>query len=380
MKSLRKLFIIFVMLLIAAPAMAIVYGDCPDFGPEWTCEGRVEFSDLATLDENGSVIPGGPLSDELNDWSPVPIVPFHNFELNNGQFQVRRFPDGSGHVRVHNNIGLAVYQPRAWSVYCNDVEQGCPEYNVGKRQFFADFDGDGVPVYDQIMFTPIDVNRMTVTWENKGLIADSHFQSYLAMYTGYQLFPMNFWDFSHGFVDDSDMIFTFPMNVLPDLGVQTVKFHLDADDPSGGYAVYKTYNVTTTEPLPTVSVTKEVDGVTKITIGAVEKKIGLKITWDDPPFKDIMKPGIQLKVYIGSNAWTTLDGHEIYYWIDCPAQMHKMLIPSDSWNELKTALLNEGYTKAYVVIVYRTLETGGGLDEGVFMNRGHSDPVEVPLT
>ena len=179
-------------------------------------------------------------------------------------------------------------------------------------------------------------------------------------------------------------ILYFPPGVLPEAGVQTVKFHLDADDPSGGYFTYKTYNVTTTEPMPSVAALKEVDGETKITIGVMEKKIGLKITWNDPDFKDIMKPGIQLRVYIGGNNGDyetgNLTDHEIYYWIDCPAQMHKLLVTSDAWESLKAQLIGHGFTEAKILIVYRTIEGGDdAADEGQFMNRGHSDLITIPL-
>jgi hypothetical protein len=310
MKALRILIAVLVIMLGGSgAAMAIDPSGCfyidefgnevaMNFGPGWVCEGRLEFSDLATIDENGSVIVGGPLSTEVMEWhsgagfDPMSIMPFHNVDIDDGSFQIRHYSDGTNSVRVNANVGMVVYTPQIWSAYCNDVDAGCPEYNVGVRQFFGNFDVDGVVEFDEYQRTLIDPNRLTVTWEDKGLVADTYIQTYDMNYVKYKLYPINFWDFENAYIENggADMVHAFNTSVLPDVGVQTVKFHLDANDPSGGYFTYKTYNVTTVEPMPTVAATKEVDGVTTIKIGAKEKKIGLKVTWNDPPFKDIMKP------------------------------------------------------------------------------------------
>jgi hypothetical protein len=91
-----------------------------------------------------------------------------------------------------------------------------------------------------------------------------------------------------------------------------------------------------------------------------------------------------LRVYIGANdnGYETgnLGGHEIFFWIDCPAQMHKLLIPKSDWDAFKQQLIDYGFTEAKLMIVYRTIEGGNdAADEGQFFNRGHSDIVTIPL-
>jgi hypothetical protein len=206
----------------------------------------------------------------------------------------------------------------------------------------------------------------------------------------YRAYPMNFWDYDNPAWSGrgvADMYHVFKNAPLPEVGMNTVRIHIDADDPSGGYFVDKVYDVITHDKMPTVAATKEVDGETKVTIGAKEKRIGLKVTWNDPPFKEIMKPGIQLRVYIGGDDNIGFGGHEMFYFIDCPAQLHKMLVTKDSWNSLKARLIDYGYPEARLAIIYRSLydppedENGNLLlhNQGSFWNRGHSDSLTIPL-
>ena len=90
---------------------------------------------------------------------------------------------------------------------------------------------------------------------------------------------------------------------------------------------------------------------------------GRYFQWNDPKFKEIMRPGIQLRVYVGGYARTVSEdmsqgipqNHDTVMWMDCPAQLHKMLIISERWNTLKADLLAAGYSEATVMIVYRTI-------------------------
>jgi hypothetical protein len=220
---------------------------------------------------------------------------------------------------------------------------------------------------EQIDFAPVDPTGVTVRWVEKNLTAQQYAMPYTGKFPKYKLYPINFWDWpavGEGWVSDTDYLADF--FVLPDsTGLQHFEFMIN-----GVVQATYAYVVTSLDPMPTVTATREVDGETKLTMHAKQIKGGLKITWDDPPFKDIQKPGIQLRVYVG--AQTSNGGYERYYWIDCPAQIHKMLVPMDQWQELKDTLIADGFTEATISIVYRTMTDD-------FMNRGHSDPIIVPI-
>jgi len=219
--------------------------------------------------------------------------------------------------------------------------------------------------FEEASLEPVDPTGVTVRWVEKNLIAQQYAMPYTGKFPKYELYPMNFWNWpavGQGWDSNTDYLCDF--FVLPDsTGLQHFEFMIN-----GEVKATSAYDVTTLAPMPTVKATKEVEGETKFTMNAKQIKGGLKITWDDPPFKDIQKPGIQLRVYVG--AATT--GYERFFFIDCPAQISKMLIPMDQWQELKDALIAEGFTEASIGIIYRTMATD-------FMNRGHSDPIIIPL-
>ena len=81
MRKLIGSIVVMAVLVWCGSVMAIDDGGCwytdefgndrnyaEDWGPGWTCEGRLTLDDLATIDANGSVILGGPLYDELATW------------------------------------------------------------------------------------------------------------------------------------------------------------------------------------------------------------------------------------------------------------------------------------------------------------------------
>ena len=131
------------------------------------------------------------------------------------------------------------------------------------------------------------------------------------------------------------------------------------------------FNVTDTRAMPIV---KGVVAATKTYVNGNAIKDGYKLTWSNPPFKGIMTPGIELRVYIGNNEPSS----EIYYWIDCPSQMDRLFIPIAEWDILKGKLLSAGYTKATIFINYRLNVTDANF-KSTYTNRGRSDPITVLL-
>lgn len=222
--------------------------------------------------------------------------------------------------------------------------------------------------FEQVSFDPVDPTGVTVRWVEKNLTAQQYVMPYIAKFPGYALYPTNFWVWPDVGEWSEGVDYLADFYVLPDsTGPQNFEFMIDG-------VVQETvqYNVATLDPMPTVSATKEVDNETKFLIHGKEIKGGLKITWNDPPFKDIQKPGIQLRVYVG--AYSPGQTYERFFWIDCPTQIHKMLVPMDQWQEMKDVLLATGATEASIAIIYRTMN-----NDFSFMNRGHSDSILIPL-
>jgi hypothetical protein len=365
------------------------FGDPVAGMEEWQCNGRVELSDMGTF-EDGIWTTGSDMWTDIQEWdsSGSLIEPFANWQIPNGTLTVRNYNDRPGITRLVMNIGVEVLAPVLWQATCvSGVEEPICEEGVpcpcknGDVSYFMNAIFDGAPELEQMAFDMMDSDRIQVVWKNKGLIADNFIQTYKAVFPKYELYPRNFWNYDRPWVYDADMNFQFPAGVLPEVGWQEFAVHIDYPE---GVVFNKTYYVTTTEPMPSVAAFREVEGKPKSTISVKEIKSGLKITWNDPPFKQIQKSGIQLKVYVGNsnNGYEegNLGGDEIYYWIDSPAQIHKLLIPTENWLPLKTELLAAGFTEAKVLIVYRTIEGGDeATNEGAFMNRGHSDIVTIGL-
>jgi hypothetical protein len=218
---------------------------------------------------------------------------------------------------------------------------------------------------------PFNASRvMNLTWINKNAVASSMVDQTQEMKNvPYQLFPMNFWSYSNQWQTSKGLNFYFP-SVIPDVGEQTFKLTYDTNK-----ILELKFNVTDTRPMPIVALERVTKvGVTKTNINGKVIKDGYKLTWNDPAFKEIMIPGIELRVYVGSNE----PNPEIFYWIDCPSQMSKLLIPTADWDALKTKLLAAGYVQAKILITYRLNVTDPNL-KSIYTNRGQSDPITVLL-
>ena len=218
---------------------------------------------------------------------------------------------------------------------------------------------------------PFNASRVVnLTWINKDAVASSVVDQTQEMKNvPYQLFPMNFWSYSNLWQTSTGLYFYFP-SVVPDVGEQIFRLTYDTNK----ILVLK-FNVTDTRPMPIVALERVTKvGVTKTNINGKVIKDGYKLTWNDPAFKEIMIPGIELRVYVGSND-PNLD---IFYWIDCPSQMSKILIPTADWDTLKVKLLAAGYTQATIFIAYR-LNVTDPIFKSTYTNRGQSDPITVLL-
>lgn len=370
--------------------------------------------------EGNTFVGDGPLWADIMEWdmsgSMAANQPYKNFVVNTGSFQIRHYPVPSPDrilARVTTSAGVRTMVPALWQVQCisgivdqqETVDQNvCPD---GQVAFFMDAQppegcicdetgcGDAndpnnpcnslwPPRMEQVAFDGLPAEDISVRWVNKGVQATVYYMDYVAKFPKYNLYPINFWKYPDSWSAGTDLLFDFPISAgLPETGVQTLEASIaGVQDPY----ILK-YNVTTLDPLPTIAATKETDDGIKTTILAKEIKAGLKITWDDPLFKQIQKPGIQQRIYIGSER----PKYEYYYWIDSPAQLNKILIPINEWNELKQRLISEGFTRAVVSIIYRTIDNDFWNNQaypemfpydpayGVFMNRGHSDLIYIDL-
>lgn len=393
-----------VVLLMAAVTMtwcssafALNPNDCPDwFGPQWQCNGRVELIDMGDFDQDDNFLANGDLWQDIMAWDSGNVIsPFKQFDIENGWMQIRSYatprPGEQNLTRISTQAGKQTFAPVLWSVTCiYDGEVGVDDPNecpLGQEAFFMDADENAMSRMEEVEFESVDTAIVQVRWVEKDLTVDYYQRPWDAVFPKYKLYPINFWDWDRPWSPGTDYNADFGY-VLPDAtGLQHFEFIING-------VVEKTlvYNVTTLDPMPTVAATKETEYGSRMTIRAKEIKSGLKITWNDPKFKDIQKSGIQLRVYVG-NAHTNgyANQYERFFWIDCPAQIHKLLIPMDKWQELKDSLIADGFSAAQIVIVYRTLDNDWfnhrdypdlfsyNPDWGLFMNRGHSDPIFVPL-
>ena len=393
---------------------------CPDWidSSEWQCNGRVLLSGMGHF--NGDTFIGdGPLWGDILAWDqPGNVIPpFKQFDITDGMMQMRSYATESPanvRVRVNTELGVETYAPVLYDVTCisgvTDDPQHCPN---GQEAFFMDalepegcecnefgchddqditWDGQD-PNHpcaqswksrmERIEFEPIDTARVTINWVEKGLVAQQYSRPWEAKFPKYKLYPINFWDWNRPWTTGTD--YNADYFVLPDnTGVQSFEVMVDG-------VVQKTllFNVTTLDPMPTVSATKETADGLKMKLRGKEIKSGLKITWKDPKFKEIQKPGTMLRVYIGNSG--AQSGYEHFYWIDCPAQIHKILVPMEDWQELKDKLIAGGHREAQIAIVYRTIDNNiwnhrdypdmfpYNPEWGQFMNRGHSDSITVQL-
>jgi len=384
---------------------------------EWQCLGKLELTDIGYNFE-------GPEAEALLDWDMSGSVaanpPFPgNFIFGGGTFEIRRFPAGvrDPYVRYRTKIGQEDFVPVYWKAQrvsgvqnpvCDPgVPCPCPDGQVSyfmnavsppgcvcdeSNNWCADIDPSDTsepcnqpwgPEMEAV-FTPLPIEEVDqILWVDKGATAFKEQRESDATIPKYKLYPMNFWDYDNAWKEIYyDFNGHFPPNILPEANsIQTIQFTM-----TDGTVHTREFSITETTPMPTVSATKLTEDGLKMTIRAKEIKTGLKITWDDPKFKEIMRPGIQLRVYVGAYDRTASEymsqdipqSHETFMWIDCPAQLHKMLITSEHWNALKSELLAAGYTEATIMIVYRTIEYDENLGTE-YMNRGHSELITVLL-
>ncbi|CAB5134490.1 hypothetical protein D3OALGA1CA_3445 [Olavius algarvensis associated proteobacterium Delta 3] len=391
------LLMVAVMMTWCGAAFGMNPNDCPGwFGPQWHCNGRVELSDMGGFDDYDNFLADGDLWADIMAWdSGNVIAPFKQFDIENGWMQIRSYatprPGEQNLTRISTKAGKQTFAPVLWSVTCiydGVTGEGDPnECPPGQEAFFMDADENAKSRMEEVDFEPVDPSVVQVRWVEKDLAVDYYERPYDGLFPKYKLYPINFWDWNRNWSPGTDYNADFGY-VLPDSpGLQHFEFIING-------VVEKTlvYNVTTLDPMPTVAATKETDDGLRMTIRAKEIKSGLKITWNDPKFKDIQRPYIQLRVYVGNAHSNGLaNQYERFFWIDCPAQIHKLLIPKDKWQELKDSLIADGFTEAQIVIVYRTLDNDywNHLDYpdlfpfnpewGLFMNRGHSDPIKIPL-
>jgi len=309
-------------------------------------------------------------------------------------------------VRVTNSIVKEILTPVLWKVQCvsgvADDPGTCPD---GQLAYFMDAtppdgcvcdeNGCGDPVdpgdpcnqywsprLERASFAPVEIDQIyEIRWVEKDIIALKERRDSDMVLVRYELYPINFWNFENPYEEYyREVNAHFPYNVLPDANtVQTIRYTM-----ASGVVVEHQFNITDTSPMPNVSATKMTEDGIKATIKSKETKSGLKIVWNDPKFKEIMKPGIQLRVYVGNLEHAnymdadTPSNLETFMWIDCPAQLHKLLIPTHAWNAFKDRLLAAGHSEADIMIVCRTIEEDSNFGT-VYKNRGHSEIITIPL-
>ena len=380
----------------------------------WQCLGKLTLESMGEFNPDGSFNWNGPEAAELLAWAAMTPngvdTPYRQFNVNGGTFSLRHTSEGA-YVKVMTEIGEEIIGNEIVKANCFDPNmcgegigyfvtpmppEGCDGEYVENAQECVDAapelypDGWFNPRDDhplpccriwpnrpvKLYFNPVSNDDVAeVLWVEKNAIGNGKRVNSDGIFPKYKLYPINFWDFDNAWEKVYEEYYvTFPLGMTPEAdSVQTMRFTL-----TNGDVIDRQYRISDVAPMPVVSATKETVDGTKITINAKEKKIGLMITWNDPPFKEIMKPGIQLRTYIGNGLVVDDVQVDRFFFIDSPTQMHKILVPKSNWVAFKDELLAKGHTEADMILMYRTNIFDEEFNTN-YQNRGQSDVVAIPL-
>ena len=349
---------------------------------EWNPDFVAEFGSWGHI-ANGDVL----------DWQ-IRYAPFKGIVIEGSSFDIKRYYDGREYSRVNGSYIDATSEPRIWRVEGPNGEQngffvmdlmppqGCDPGNAN----WGDPNDPCNQVWIDVQFnthgTQLEyADVVSIRWVEKDVFATIERDVETIKYGNYSKYDgnllFNFWKYSD-WEPGVTWYNKFPDGLLPEAGeIQTVEYTF-----ANGEVHTLQYIVPDTRVMPQISIeTVNKEDVARTTFKGKVIKDGLKIVWNDPPLRDIMVPGIELKVYVGRQGpWEgqQAEGDFDFLWVDVPSQMHKLLVPMDEWNSIKDALIAKGETEAVVRIIYRI--RGDNPDLGTsWSNRGYSELISIPL-
>jgi hypothetical protein len=368
---------------LVVSAMGLNTGACTSFpfGPPAQCIGLLEPYDMGDFDANGIWQWNSSFVAEFQGWMGANVnwqtqfaprkTTMANTPPDAARFELRRFfwPVGSHHlttdVRIVFTPTETTLSPSIWRVVGPSPAYSLEGYFLINLQ--DPMDPTNSPpkmyAYESKQITKDRINR--VEWVEEAVSAEQiQDYNYSNKNVPYKLSPTNFWDFSGSWLqpDRWNLRAHFPDGIVPDQDRdQTFNIYYD-----GNKQLQLQFHVTDTRIMPCI---RQSDIKAKLM-----EKDGVKLTWDIPPFKEIMQPNIELNVYAGT-AWRsnlTLDFDDDFYIINVPSQMSNLYIPLANWNDIVEHV--EGVPE--IGIMYR-LNVPSQAFGTTYQNRGLSDPVRL---
>ena len=292
------------------------------------CIGKLELDDMGSFDSNNAWVWDPAFEAEFGAWGVHPEdwqtrhAPTRGIAIQWSSLDIKRYASQDDYTRVMGGLVNSERVPRIWRVEGPAGEQtgyfvgdylapeGCFEgWEPECQDLWIDlqFDDNGAPLNRE------DV--ISIRWVERDALADIGRVPELYKSVPYQQFPRNFWNFDRDYRSDV----TWYNNFAPEVGfpadneLVTIEYTF-----ANGEVHTHEYRVPDTRVMPQVTIeTVNKEDVARTTFKGKVMKDGLKIRWNDPPFREIMRPGIELKVFVGNylprNSTT---GTDIFHWID----------------------------------------------------------------